>query len=182
MPAFDDCLRRLNVNNKLNLAYPIRGEEVAIVSVFIDNIQYGFTKPWAIDLESRSKQVAAGTYTRRESINLGEGKIEISQFDTDSRIKRMKSSAGITEMVFDLDELVNSNNLSNRSPCNTSLMHHVTSYEDFMHFESYIPQYKKLKNGKIVCLTLRIKDMKDNIVTDGPYTIIYFILQNGVRK
>ena len=90
--------------NRIDLVYPIRGEDdVAVVSVFSDNIQYEFTKSWAIDLESRSKQVAAGTYTRRESINLGEGKIEITQFDTDSRIKRMNKLAGNTEMVFNLD-------------------------------------------------------------------------------
>ena len=73
---------------RIDLAYPIRGEEVAVVSVFSDNIQYEFTKPWTIDLESRSKQIAAGTYTRRELINLGEGKIETTQFDTDFSNKK----------------------------------------------------------------------------------------------
>ena len=36
-----------------------------------------------------------------------------------------------------------------------------------MHFEPYIPQYKKLKNGEIVSLTLRITHMKNSIMTDG---------------
>ena len=71
-------------------------------------------------------------------------------------------------MVFDLDELDNSDNLSNGSHCNTLLTYHVTLNEDFMHFEPYVPQYKKLKNVKIVSLTLRITHMKNSIVTDGP--------------
>ena len=76
--------------------------------VFSDNIQYEFAKPWTIDLESRSNHIATGAYTKGELINLGEGKIEIIQFDRNSRIKRMNMLAGITEMVFNLDELDNS--------------------------------------------------------------------------
>ena len=60
-------------------------------------------------------------------------------------------------MVFDLDELDNSNNLSNVSPSNTLLTYHMTSYEDFMQSEPYARQYKKLKNGEFVTLTLEIK-------------------------
>ena len=78
------------VEKRIDLAYPIKNlnsnKEVAVVSVFSDNIQHEFARPWTIGLESRSDQVGAGTYTRRELINLGEGKIEITQFDKDSRI------------------------------------------------------------------------------------------------
>ena len=152
---------------RIDLAYPF-----AVVSMFSDSIQYEFAKPWTIDLESRSKQIAAGTYTRRELINLGKGKIEITQFDNDSRIKRMNKLAGITEMVFNSDGLDSSNNLENGSPNNTLLTYHVTSYEDPMHFEPYAPQYKKLKNGEIVSLTLRITHIKISIVTEGPGTTV----------
>ena len=34
------------------------------------------------------------------------------------------------------------------------------------------PQYKKLKNGEIVSLTLRITDQNNNIITDGPGTTV----------
>ena len=34
---------------RIDLDYPIRGKEVAVVSVFSDNIQYKFTERWMID-------------------------------------------------------------------------------------------------------------------------------------
>ena len=124
---------------RINLAYLIRGKEVAVVSLFNDNIRYEFTKPWMMDLRSRNKQIVAGTYTWRELIDLVEGKIELTQFDKDIRIKRMDQLQGITEMVFNLDELDNTNNLKNRKPSNTLIIYHVTSYDDFTHFEPCHP-------------------------------------------
>ena len=50
---------------RIDPAYPIRGREVAIVSMFSENIQYEFTKPWTVELgELWSKPMMAGTYTR----------------------------------------------------------------------------------------------------------------------
>ena len=114
-------------------------KQVAAVSVFNDNIQYEFTEPHSAGLGFRNKPIKAGAYTRQELIDLVEGKMELSQFDKSLRINRKNKLAGITEMVFDLDELDNSNTLSNGSPINILLTYHVTSYEDFMHFESYVP-------------------------------------------
>ena len=65
----------------IDLDYLIRGKEVAVVSVFSDSIQYEFTEPWAIELELTNKQVMAGTYMRRELIDLVEGKSKLTQFD-----------------------------------------------------------------------------------------------------
>ena len=45
---------------RIDLAYPIWGK-VAVLSMSSDNIQYEFTKPWMIELDSRSKLVMAGT-------------------------------------------------------------------------------------------------------------------------
>ena len=134
--------------------------------MFSDNINYEFTKPWTSDFGLSSKQIAAGTYTRRELINLVEGKIELTQFGKDSQIKRTYKLEGITEMVFNLNELDNTINLKNGSPSNTLFTYHVTSYEDSSHFKSYVPQYKKLKNGEILSLILRTKHTK----TNGPVT------------
>ena len=71
-------------------------------------------------------------------------------------------------MVFSLDELDDTNNLENRLPSNTLFMHHVATHEDSMHFKSYTPQYKKLKKGDLVSLILRMKQMKNNIMANGP--------------
>ena len=46
-------------------------------------------------------------------------------------------------------------------------MYYVTGPEYSMHFEPVTPQYKKLKNGMITSLTLKIMDQAGNIVTDG---------------
>ena len=70
-------------------------------------------------------------------------------------------------MTLTLDELDNTNNLENRSPSNTLFKYHVTAYDDFKHFQPYNPQYKKLRNGKLVSLALRTKHKKSNIITDG---------------
>ena len=62
----------------------INNKEVAVVSVFSDNIKHKFVKPWMLHFGLSSKEIVAGTYTRRDLIDLKEGKIEITQFDNDS--------------------------------------------------------------------------------------------------
>ena len=61
-------------------------------------------------------------------------------------------------MIFNLIELDNSGNLEDGRPSDALFTYYVSSSKDFMHFELQTPQYKKLKNGEIVSLTLRITD------------------------
>ena len=75
-------------------------------------------------------------------------------------------------MIFNLDELDNSNDLEDGRPSNTLFTYYVTSYNESMHFEPRTPHYKKLKNGEITSLTLRIMDQNDKIVTNGPGTTV----------
>ena len=70
-------------------------------------------------------------------------------------------------MSLNLDELDNSDNFKDGRPSNALLTYHVTSNEDFTHFEPDIPQYKKLKNGEFTSLMLKITDQAGNIITDG---------------
>ena len=70
-------------------------------------------------------------------------------------------------MTFNLNELDNTDNLEDGRPSNALLTYHVTANEDFTCFEPHTPQYKKLKNGEFVSLTLKITD-QNNIITDGP--------------
>ena len=64
---------------RIDLAYLVRGKEVAVVSMFSDNIQYEFTEPWTIELGlGDTKRVTAGTYRRQELIDLVEGIIKIT--------------------------------------------------------------------------------------------------------
>ena len=130
---------------RIDLVYSIKSfdssKKVAVVSMFSDNIQYKFMEPWTMELElGNTKLVITGTYTRQELINPIKGKIEITQFDKNSRIKRTKKLEGIiTEVVFSLDELDNTNNRENRKPSNTLFTYHLTACEDSTYFEPYIP-------------------------------------------
>ena len=75
-------------------------------------------------------------------------------------------------MTFNLNEHDNTDNLEDGKPSNVLLTYHVTADEDSTRFEPNIPQYKKLKNGEFVSLTLRITDQKNNIMTDGPQVTV----------
>ena len=80
----------------------------------------------------------------------------------------MNKLAGITKMIFSLDKLDNTDNLEDGRPSNILLTYHVTADEDFTCFKPHIPQYKKLRSGEFVSLTLRMTDQKNKIITDGP--------------
>ena len=75
-------------------------------------------------------------------------------------------------MSLNLNELHNTDSLEDGRPSNSLLTYHVTSNEDFTHFEPHTPQYKKLKNGKFTSLTLRITNQNNNIITDGPQVTV----------
>ena len=80
-------------------------------------------------------------------------------------------------MIFNLDELDNTDNLKNGRPSNTLFSCYVSSSEDYMHFEPVTPQYRKFKNEKIVSLTLKITDQNNNIITNGPGTTVVLHIQ-----
>ena len=166
---------------RIDLSYPIQNfdssKEVAVVRVFSDNIWYESTAPWMMELELGNKWIMAGTYTRRELINLIEGKLKLAQFDEERRITRTNKLAGIMEIVLTLDELDNADNFEDRKSGHTLFTYHVTAYDNSTHFEPCTPQYKKLKNGELVSLALRMTHKKNNIITDGLATTIVLHIQ-----
>ena len=85
----------------------------------------------------------------------------------------------VTKMSISLDELDNSDNLEDGRPSNVLLAYHVTDDDDkdSTHFELRTPQYKKLKNGTITSLTLKITDRAGSIITDGPGTTVVLHIQ-----
>ena len=80
-------------------------------------------------------------------------------------------------MVISLNELDNSDNLEDGKPSNALFTYYVTSSEYSTHFEPATPQYKKLKNGTITSLTLKITDQAGNVITDGPGTTVVLHIQ-----
>ena len=59
---------------------------------------------------------------------------------------------------------------------------HVDAHKDFTHFEPQTPQYKKIKNGEIVSLTLRITYQNNNVITDGPQVTVVLYIQRHIHN
>ena len=161
----------------INLSYPIRNfsssKEIAVISVLSKNTQYEMTKPLKLKLADGSeKEVVSKTYTSRELNAFVEGKHIISDLDNDPQIMKTNKLAKVTNKSLKLDELNNSNNLEDGHPSNTLFTYYIPGSENFTHFKPMTPQYKRLKNGEIVSLTLRITDQNNNIISNGPGTTI----------
>ena len=160
------------------LSYPIHSsKEVAVITMLSNNIQYEIIKTFTtMDSISsgKRKQILSKTYTGRELISVLEGMTAFNQFVNDDRVIKINKLRGITEMIFNLNELDNTDNLEDGRPSNVLLTYHVTADKDFTRFEPRIPQYKKLESldGEFVSLTLRIMDQKNNIITDGPQVTV----------
>ena len=168
----------------IDLSYPIwnfgsttgqgkESKEIAVISMLSENTQYEMTKPLKLKLvDGSEKEVLSKTYMSRELNTFVEGKHIISDLDNDPQIIKTNKLAKVTNMSLKLDELNNSNNLEDGHPSNTLFKYYMTGSENFTHFEPMMPRYKKLKNGEIVSLTLRITDQNDNIISNGPRTTV----------
>ena len=119
-------------------------------------------------ISDTKKLIPSKSYASRELISMLEGMVELAHFEADDQVIKTNKLKGITEMIFNLNELDNNDNLEDGRPSNTLLTYHLTDDKDFTHFEPHTSQYKRLKNGELTSLTLRITDPKNNIITDGP--------------
>ena len=64
---------------RIDLAYPIQGKEIAVISIFSDNVQYRKRKPVKVLLMTQKKELQVGTFTGRKlSVSLGEKLITTS--------------------------------------------------------------------------------------------------------
>ena len=113
---------------RINLAYPIQGKEVAIVSMFSNNIQYWKREPAKILLiTSKQKQLLEGVFTDRGlSASIGR-KLITNLLDANDNIVKMDKSAHVMGVVISLDELDNTDNLEDRRLSNILLRYHVTA-------------------------------------------------------
>ena len=161
----------------IDLSYPIRNfgssKEIAVISMLSENTQYEMTKPLKLKLvDGSEKEVLSKTYMSRVLNAFVEGKHIVSDFDNDPQIIKTNKLAKVTNMIFKLDELDNTNNLKDGKPSNTLFTYYMPGSEDFMHFETATPGYNKLKYGKIVSLTLKITDQNNNVTTNGLRTTV----------
>ena len=105
--------------------------------MFSDNVQYEIAKLRAImdPISDTKKLIPSKTYADRELFSMPEGMIELHEFLVDDQVTKTNRLRGITEMDLNLNELDNTDNLEDGRPSNSLLTYHVTSNEDFMHFE-----------------------------------------------
>ena len=159
----------------IDLSYSIQnfdsGKEIAVIRMLSDNVKYEILKLRAVmDPISNTKKMipSAG----RELLSMLEGIIELNQFEVDDQVTKTNKLKGITEITLNLDELNNSDNLKDGRPSNELLTYYVTDNKDFTRFEPKTLQYRKLKNGEITSLNLRITDQNNNVITDGPQVTV----------
>ena len=94
--------------------------------------------------------------------------LKLQMLDSRKDIQRANKLVYGTKITISLNELDNSDNLEDGRPSNVLFTCYVTSSERYILWEPQTQQYKALKYGKIVSLTLRITDRNNDIITDGP--------------
>ena len=167
-------INNIKGESRIDLSYSIQNfdsdKEIAVIRMLSDNVKYDLLKVCAVmdPISDTKKMIPNGTYASRELISMLEGIIELNQFEIDDQVTKTNKLKGITEITLNLDELNNSDNLKDGRPSNELLTYHVTSNEDFTHFEPQTPQYRKLKKGEFTSLNLRITDQNNNVITDFP--------------
>ena len=143
----------------INLFYPIKGKEIAVVSMFSNNVLYWLQGPIEVLLETGKKIVLnKGVYTDK-GLNLLIGtKLKLRMEDHDNVLRTSKLEK-VMKMAISLNKRNNSDNLEDGKPSNTLFTYYVTCPEYSTCFESHTPQYKALKNGMITSLTLAITNL-----------------------
>ena len=80
-----------------------------------------------------------------------EGVIEPTEIENDDRVTKINKLRRITEMIFNLNELDNSDNLEDGRPSNTLLTYHVTDHDkDFTCFKTHAPSTRNLKTESLL--------------------------------
>ena len=105
------------------------------------------------------KKLPKGGYTDKELNALIES--EKSQLDSHDYIVKKNELKHVMEMVVSLNELDNTDNLENGRSSSVLFRNHVTDSKEFTSFEPTTSQYKKLKNGELTSITLRMADQND---------------------
>ena len=162
----------------IDLYYPIRSaKEIAVVSMFSNNVQYLFKEPMKLVLKTNEDvELKKGVYTDKE-LNAKIGSEMKLQMDYRDYILGTNKLEHITEMTISLNELNNSDNLKDRHPNNALFTYYMPGSEKFPCLEPRTPQFKKLKYGEIVSLTLKMTDQNNNIINNGLGTTVVLHIQ-----
>ena len=140
--------------------------------MFSNNAQYWLQEPIEV-LSATGKKIVLNkaVYTDKKLNAMIGQELKSRIGDCDDVLRTSKLVNG-TKIAISLNELDNSDNLEDGRPSNTLFTYYVTSPEYYTRFKPRTPRYKKLKNGTITSLTLKITDQAGNIITDGPRTTV----------
>ena len=128
----------------IDLSYPIQNfdssKEVAVVSMFSNNIQYEMTEPFNLRLIGGSKKrILNGSYTKREIDVIVGRKHILADWSNDFRIIKTNKLAKVIDMIFNLNDLNNSGNLKDGRSSDALFTYYVSSSKDFTRFEPQTP-------------------------------------------
>ena len=116
-------------------------------------------------------------YTDRELNSLIGLELKSQMLDSRNDVLRTNKLEKVMKLTISLNELDNSDNLKDGLPTNTLFTYYVTGPEYSTCFEPVTPLYKKIKNGMINSLTLKITDQNNNIITNGPGMTVVLHIQ-----
>ena len=150
----------------------IQGKEVAVVIMLSDNVQYLLKECMKIRLKTDEDVALMKRENMDKELNAIIGPELKSGIESREYALRTNKLENVTKLAIRLEELDNSDNLEDGRPSNTLFTYYVTGPEYSMHFEPHTPQHKKLKNGEIVSLTLKIRDKNNNVITNGLKTTV----------
>ena len=93
----------------IDISYPIQNfdssKEVAVISMFSDNIQYKVTESFNFKLiDNSEKQILNGSYTKREIDAIVGRKHILIDLSNDFRIIKMNKLAKVIDMIFILNK------------------------------------------------------------------------------
>ena len=137
-----------------------------------DTVQYWLKEYINVQLKSGKEiTLKKRVYTNKELNSLIGLELKLQMLSSRNDVLRTNKLEKVTKIAISLEEFSNSDNLEDGKPSNTLFMYYVTDPEYSTCFEPKTPQYKKLKNGEIVSLPLKITDQNNNI-TNGPGTTV----------
>ena len=132
------------------------GNEVAVVIMLSNNVQYWLKEHTKIRLKMGEDVVLPKAAYMDKELNAIIGTELKSGIESHDYVLRTNKLENVMKLTISLEELDNSDNLEDGRHSNALFTYHVCSPEYFTHFEPVTPQNKKLKNGMITSLTLRM--------------------------
>ena len=165
----------------IDLSYPIRNfgssKEIAVVSLFSKNVQHWVTGDnLKFELKTGKKVLLLkGMMYTDEELNAMIGLEYKSTMLRNNYTTKKNKLRDVAEMVISLNELDNSDNLEDGRPSSTLFTYYAIDPKDFMRFEPQTPQYRRLKNGELTSLNLKITDRKGDIIAKLGTTVVLHI-------